>query len=267
MKTAMASELDLGQLIKRICLKWRTFLISILIGVVAFSLLGFVLSVKEHHDANAVREALIAIGDTVNAETIVVPAIMWIDKVFVLLGVLVGAIITIVRVGIPYIMSPNLRVAEDMVNCFGLAVLGVIQNREGLSVKGKLDSWLIQKLYPQPDLSRDTIVQIACTDISLMLRKSGIKSVYFTGCSSSERVSNLYNDVYKNLREQNIDVHYDALALHSPHSVERFLQSEAIVLLEEVGGSRYEDVAKEVEYCNRYSIPIIGCLLIDNISK
>lgn len=256
-------ELDVWQLIKIVCLRWRLVLSCVLIGVFVFSLLGTLISIKEMTDAREAYNALIAGGNTTEAENVVIPSIVWFDKAFVLIGLLLGVFIPCVCVGVPYILSPSIRCKEEVKESLGIPLLGVVQ--ETVKTKGgnKIDRWLRSHLFSTQENTREDVLGIAATDILLTARKKGIESIYFTSCSTAEQVKLVIKDIRKELDKQALPSQHDVQVMKSSDSIRRMLEAGGVVLVEKINDSRYDNVTDVLKYCDRFDVPVLGYILIE----
>lgn len=64
-------------------------------------------------------------------------------------------------------------------------------------------------------------------------------------------------------KEKLLTIRFEELAIYSPKALETMLNSEGIVLVERIGKSKFVDINKELEYCKRYDIPVLGCVIIE----
>ncbi len=263
MGTIKYRELNIGHLCKKICIRWRLVLASVLISVALFLLLGIVLSVKEMLDAMALRDALLAAGNAVEAEKMMIPGIVWFDKAFILVGVVIGLFFSFAFVGAPYILSPSIRCKEEVKDCLSIPLLGVIAKETVVESKSKIDKWLSSHLYPRPENTNEAVLQIAAMDIACSAKKSGIKSVHFASCITSGEVENIVDCVSAGLSEQEIQTSFDKSVLGNPESFRRLVEAQSVVLVEKVGQSCYDRVVEVLMYCSRYEIPVIGYILIE----
>ena len=50
--------------------------------------------------------------------------------------------------------------------------------------------------------------------------------------------------------------------LTDPSVIDEIVSSDGVILFEKIGKSLYEDIAREIELCNNYGVPILGTVVI-----
>lgn len=102
-----------------------------------------------------------------------------------------------------------------------------------------------------------------CTDIKLAVKKAGIKNIFLTGVcgdAQTEELKKLFEDKLKTAMEE---VSCGKSVVYNPDALERLAEAGGVVLFERVDVSAYSDIAKELELCKRYEIPVIGCVVVE----
>ena len=95
------------------------------------------------------------------------------------------------------------------------------------------------------------------------MQKKGIQTVFFTGNTGKEPVRPVIQALKSFDKEKQLKINFEELAIYSPTALETMLRTEGVVLFERIGKSKFADISKELEYCKRYDIPVLGCVIIE----
>lgn len=254
-------DISVKDLIRRILLKWRGLLVWMFIFGVLLTVFGGVQSYREVQNAQLLYDQQAAAGGPAEGETwVVVPQVQWFSVSKLVMGVLVGAVVVCIVVLVRYLMAANLRVKEDMKEAFGVTLLGAVCDKEAHDKKNKVDALIEQFFYPQKEgFSQDAQIDMICTDIKLAMKKANMKNIFLTGACDDAQA-----EEWKVLLAGKLD-HVDCgkSVVYNPQSLETLVESDGVVLVERVDASAYVDIQKELEFCERYEIPVIGCIVIE----
>ena len=156
------------------------------------------------------------------------------------IGALLGLLIVVVIYALMYILTPTIKTADDIRLVFRLPVIGTV-------------------------LETAQSTSLISAAILGAAKKEQTERV-FAISSIEDRVS------YKNLSEKiirslenitNISVFTGNNIFTDITAAESIKSSDAVVLIEQIGVTRYEDVAREVELCYNYGIKLLGVVIIE----
>ena len=266
MRESSNIELDVSEVLKKIILRWRTVFVCILVSVLCFTSLGIIISIMEKQDAQDRVESMIEQENIEKFEEIEIPEVRWLDIVYVFIGICMGITISCGYIIFPYLTTSYLRTVQDMKNCFQVSILAIVQDRRGVHVKRKIDKVLVNKLYPPMEEFNKQNIQIACEELVMMASKKNLNKINIITSCKEKKILDLYKYINHELKTRNVDSEFNEAVTKSHTCVHDLIQSEAVVIIEETGVSYYEDIVREIEYCDRHDVPILGCVVIENIS-
>ncbi len=169
-------------------------------------------------------------------ETVVVRSI---SKKYVALGLIGGLFLAAFLYAVLYVLSGKLHTSDDLRNAFGLSVIG--------EVKGDASEFGLMS-------------QGAAIGAS----KLSSDSVYIMGASDDDISVKVRNTMRKEMTEDHHvkSVKAGSSAVNDAVSMQELSDSDAVVLVEMVGKSRFEDIAREVELCKKFGVKILGAVVV-----
>lgn len=250
-------EINLKDLMKKVLLQWRLLVVGMLVFAVVFTVLGGVQSKKVADKAEAKLEEQIENG-VPEAERVVIPKVTFVSPKMLVLGAAVGFLLAAGIVCVQYAMLGKLRCESDLSDGYSVSVLGTIAIEPKKRFLGAVDRMIV-RLFDGRGASNETKIRIIATDIAMAAKAKGLTSLYFTGNGFQE----IADEVAAALKGSDVSIATGELAIYSPELLAEMLGAKGVVLFERVGTSRFVDIKKELAYCERYSIPVIGSVVID----
>lgn len=256
-------ELDLKDLVYRVVLKWRQMLVAF---VVVGALFGVVSGVKSYQD---VKNAEIALaeqnkqGGLKEGEApVVVPELKIINVTNIVLGGLVGAFMIAMIPACSYMFSSKLRHEDDMTDVFELHSIASYPNFKRLCKKidSKVDQ-AICKLFWKNELrvTDKEQMNVAVTDCVMSMAQKGYKSICFISSVSGELEH--VNEIVDKLSQVVDTCVLEKSILSSAKSLQSVQKYDCVVLVEKLDESYYEDIIRELEYCERFNVPVLGSIV------
>lgn len=188
---------------------------------------------------------------------------------YILIGAIAGIFLAFCFYGVLYVLSPKLRTKGDMQDMFRLSVLGEIKddnryNKPLSDVDRFIDSFFEKK---EGRLSSSEQMELITSAICLGLKKAEAKSVYITGAGAGKKSEafrgTLISEIEKNsVNDKSFTTTSGQSPLISPDSLKNLSDSDAVVLVEEIGSSRYDDIAKTLEVCSKFGVKVLGTVVI-----
>lgn len=181
---------------------------------------------------------------------------------FIVLGFVLGGILYCGFIFAIYLIMPVLRVKENLTDSYNLFVYGSVwQNEEKKKGFGCIDIFLKKIFYGKEAFIAygDRIKQLAA-GIIIEAEKEGYKSIFIA--SASDKTESVKKDIIKAL-EKKLSVISGDSVVYDPAALEQLSKQDAVILLEMVGDSTYEDITKEVELSGKAKVPVIGAILVN----
>lgn len=254
--------LDVKDVLYRIVLKWRQMLVAF---VVVGALFGVVSGVKSFQDVKNAETALAEQnkqgGPKEGEEHVVVPELKIINVTNIIVGGFIGAFVIAMIPVCSYMLSSRLRHEDDMTGIYELHSIASYPNYKRLCKKNsKVDS-AICKVFWKNELrvTDKEQMNVAVTDCVMSMAQKGYKSICFISSVSgefehvSEIVDKLSQVVDACVLEKSI--------LSSAKSLQSVQKYDCVVLVEKLDQSYYEDIIRELEYCERFNVPVLGSIV------
>ncbi|SFP38140.1 hypothetical protein SAMN04487928_101169 [Butyrivibrio proteoclasticus] len=187
----------------------------------------------------------------------------------ILIGALAGLFLILCVYGILYVMSPKIKSRRDITDMFKLSVFGVVrdENRYNKFFSG-VDRF-IDALFEVHDgnLSAADAMDITISSIELGIKRNGYKSLYITSVGNFKRTEEFKKNLKIGLEEKSgiegIEYSTGPSPLFDAESLEKLYNSNAVVLVEEAGKSRYDGIAKMLEICDKFGIIVLGTVVLE----
>lgn len=189
------------------------------------------------------------------------------NKKYVLGGVAGGAFMALAVCAVIYLMSSCLKTKKDLAGAFELAVIGEIVPEDAYKKPfGKVDR-LIDRVFLGKVMRTDPGAELdmVTRDISISAVRAGAGSLCISGTCDAADVCSLKDLISKSGRGEIFEkgtVKPLKSPLHSADSLDELASSDAVVLVEKAGKSRYEDIAEMIDICGRYGVKILGSVVV-----
>lgn len=197
---------------------------------------------------------------TIEAEEKV--AVNYISVKYIILGLVVGAFLVCCWVGIRYLFTSRIRVVEDLETAFGIPVFGTVKSK-----RRKSSSWVDKLIYTvfcgKDNFSEQDYIRMISAGVRIAAQKRKIQNLFITGTCTEEDVQKLVKELEERLKKDITTVQTGISVIVDPESLEKLSEAEAVVVVEKIGGSRYNDVKNELEKCSINCVPVLGCVVIE----
>ena len=255
-------ELDAKDLLYRVILKWRQMLVAF---VVVGALFGVVSGVKSFQD---VKNAEIALaeqnkhgGPKEGEAPVVVPELKIVNVTSIVLGGFFGVFVIAMIPACSYMASSKLRHEDDLTGVFELHSIASYPNYKRLCKKDSKADLAICKFFWENELrvSDKEQMNVAVTDCVMSMAQKGYKSICFISSVSGEFEH--VNEIVDKLSQVVDTCVLEKSILSSAKSLQSIQKYDCVVLVEKIDQSYYEDIIKELEYCERFNVPVLGSIV------
>lgn len=174
---------------------------------------------------------------------------------FCIIGAIIGGFVTIFIYCIIYVINSKLHATEELKNRFNLKILGAFTQERKKRLFSQVDK-LIDKLERIECNSKESVYQRIVANIS-NYTKNG-QTILVTGTGNQEEI----RSVVDNLRQMIPELEFITGMNMNKNSetLTKILKVDGVILLEQVGTSRYSDILEEIETINSLNKKIIGCI-------
>lgn len=256
-------EIDAKDLLYRVALKWRQMLAAFLICGTLFGVYSGVKSYQSVKNAEiALAEQKKQGGPKEGEEAVVVPELQIINVTNIVFGGIVGALFVAFIPAYRYIMSKKLRHEDDLVDVFDLHALAVYPNHQRLCKKNsKVDQKIYNIFWKDKNILSDKDrMNLAVTDCVMSMAQKGYKSVCFISSVTDDL--QYVNEIVDKLSQVVKTCVLEKSITSSAKSLQTIPQYDCVVVVEKIDKSFYEDIIRELEYCDRFNVPMLGSIVV-----
>lgn len=189
---------------------------------------------------------------------------------YITIGAFAGIFLTICICGALYVLSSKLRRKGDMQDMFGISVLGEIRDEDRYNRPLAIVDRFIDSLFEKKSakLSSAERMELITSAICLGSSKADAKNVYITGAGMDKRVEDLRTGLISAIEKSGVNNRSFSVAtgkspILSADSLKALSSSDYVVLVEKVASSRYDDIARILEICNKFGVKVLGSVVID----
>lgn len=255
-------EIYLKDLFYRIFAKWRRLVVFMLVGGIVFAGAGCLKSYKNVKSAEQALAAQQAAGGAKEGEQAVsVPEFKPVNTKYIVIGIVVGALADMGIAAIGYAASSKLRYKDDISQMFKVPVLGFLPHYEKYGSDRGLDR-VISKAFWKKEyrFSEDERLDMICADIHITLNRADMKKICLV--SSAQADEKVMKAVTERIKDEVEVTAFAGPIINSPAELVSMVGYDGVVLVEKTDTSLYEDIQKELDYCARFKVPVIGCIVV-----
>lgn len=185
-------------------------------------------------------------------------------KKYILLGAVLGVFLVCCYLACRYLLSARLRVKEDLEGPFGIVNLGVLPlGRPKRKFLDCVDRWISSAFGEKNGrFSEEERIRMICAGIRIGAKKSDMKSVYLTGVCSDEACEQVKAMLCEQIKKDIEIVRFGKSVVYDPEALEAMVSSDGVVFVEQIDGSRYDELKKEIEICRQNQVPVIGSVIL-----
>lgn len=177
-----------------------------------------------------------------------------ISKKYVVVGAAAGIVLSCLAIIILYVMRGTINKAEDIRSLYNLRVVGELDSRKkkknALSGKG---SGLTPEEQKELLLAN---LKVACT-------KESIDRLLISGTSIAEVPAEVKEYLVAELKKESIEVCITDSFLTSGKALEKLAEYDHVLLIEQIGSTRYEDMSAELRICLEQQADVLGTIVLD----
>ena len=192
-----------------------------------------------------------------DGQDVAAPSVKMIHKKYMVLGFLLGIFLVALYVGMRYLLTGKLRTSADISECFGVTVLGKVKKNEK---KSKIDAWIKSIFYGEDGFSYEEHIRMVCAGVRIAAKKNGYENVYITSASNNDALKKCMAEICDGLKVQ---IESGPSIIYDPESLEKMASSDAVVFIEEIDCSRYQDIKTELEKAHMNQNAILGCVVLE----
>lgn len=173
------------------------------------------------------------------------------------LGGVLGAFLSVFCICVVFLMSDKLNSEKELKNRFGLRILGVFEPVQKKRVFAGIDKWL-NRLEGKVSRKPAEVYEIMAVNVKNYM-KAG-KKIMILGSASNEKMSEIAEELKR--RVDGIEIQVGQDMEHYAETLSLLPEAGQIILVEERGQSKFEEIQSQVEVIRSLDKDIIGCVVI-----
>ncbi len=178
---------------------------------------------------------------------------------YAVIGFFVGIILVAGVIALIDIFSKKLKYDTELKDVFGIDTYAVFKKEK--QYKG-FDAWLYKMRYKNVRrMTDEESMERLATGVSLILKNKECTSLYVTGTqidSLSDTLKDGINDGLKGIK-----VEYGDNVYYNPQSLVKADELGVVFIVEQIGGSSVDDIARELTALHEQEIEVIGGMLYE----
>lgn len=203
-------------------------------------------------------------GENVNAasyEEIVVPKMVYLNWRYMFLGAIGAVFIVCGVIIVKYLFTGKLRVNTDMTETFRIPIIEslLVEKKNNSRINLLINGLFFRRIYK---ISTERHIDMIIAQLNVLISEKAIKSLYLISSCEDGTLASIMQEVVTKMQEKdiriscgdNIDIKvdcYNAMA-----------QSNSVVLFERVDVSRYIDIQRERDLCDKAGVEVLGAVVL-----
>lgn len=188
-----------------------------------------------------------------------------ISKKFVAIGAL-GLVVVYwgLLVLFKYILNSKLKRDDEVEELYNITELGYISAREDKKkFLGFVDRLIIKvRDRNKRKFSIDEAIKLTASSVAIAANKNELDEIIVVGCNLN-KISETSDKLYTRIREKDIKVLELDNVLYDADNKSKLPGQKGAIILEQIGGTIYEEIDKEIQLLKSQDIKILGIVVVD----
>lgn len=215
-------------------------------------------SLTELNDENA--ESVVEEEPEVNA-----PQMQYINVKYIIVGAAGGMFLFLLYMLCRFLLNKHFISKYYITDDLNCPVLGVFSGKNKKKKFGNvIDRWIIKIFNKENDtFSEDKRLEMLCAGIKVMAQKGKIQKIYVTSSVDSKEVNELIHKLKEALPNNEVFFEIGNSILYDAESLEKFVLTDGVIFIEQIGKSLIDEMYQETECCDKYGINNLGFVVVD----
>lgn len=195
------------------------------------------------------------VNEEVEDQKIVIPQVCYLSLKWIGIGLVLGLFGGCAWIACWYMFSSTLRALADMEEIMGISLLGCVtdKNKKKMSVfKSRYD-----------DFDTEKQLELAVAKINAMLEKNRISRVFIGTTGETEKLQEICKKIMSLLAKKGISCSTGWSLVYDSESLNNMAKEDVAILIEQIDVSKYEEIVKAKELCDKCHVPITGCIVVE----
>lgn len=183
----------------------------------------------------------------------------------ILLGLIVGVVLSAFWIVLCYILNKNIKTSEECQDLYGVRILGNISSQREKNEKAfaAVDRWL-EKRQGKEVWSQEEESELILTNLTVTSKKEGLTQILFTTSLhlQEEEKERIYYFIDK-LEQSGVKAVFAENMIRNARTFEQMSEMENVVLIEKVGATPYQTVEKQLLLCSEQAANVLGMIIFE----
>ena len=183
-----------------------------------------------------------------------------------IIGIILGAFISLFVIAMMYLLSTKLRVADGFERMFKTKILGIIPLTDTKKKKlfGFIDNIFEKKLNKnKPKLTRDDALDMIITNLKLQAKQHNITEIYAIGTTLDVLSEDVRDYVIKKLANNGVTLTIGKSLITDANTLEKIYDKGNVVIIEKADQATYNDIYTELDACKTHKVRVLGAVVIE----
>jgi len=182
---------------------------------------------------------------------------------YLLLGLFAGCFIGVLLIDIKYILNANIKSKEEMKRVYGVKVFGVLYEEKRR--KFTTIDRCVRKLAGEDakQLPIEQSIDVIATELLLMCKTKKISEIYLAISVARGKGKAHLDELQSRLQKDSVKLVMGDNIINNIGAMKKANEIGNIVLVEEIGVSRYKDISSKMQLCSEIDIIVCGTILMN----
>ncbi len=208
-------------------------------------------------------------GDSSNVqekETDLIPIVApGVSVKYIVLGMILAAFLYVFVIFLQYILNTRIRCSDNIALIYDVPLLGHIAKEQNKKRPFSFIDRLILSIRNRNKRNFSTVesIELAAVAVRMSASKMGLDTVYFIGCDMQKGAAEACENIGKILTSNQPELIVLNNVLYDAEAMEKLASAGGVVLVETIGVTLYDEIARELELVRRQGIPVLGCIVVE----
>lgn len=183
----------------------------------------------------------------------------------IILGMVIFAVLYIVYIILKYVLNTKLRGNDNINQIYNIPLLGSISQEQTPQELFKcVDEWILKlRNHGKKVFSNEEAIGLTAVALKMQMKKEGVDTAYCVGCNMKQSSMQVVEQLQNILIKENITIIVLNDILYNQDTMEQLQDAKAVFLMEKVGETLYDEIAKEQELLKRQNIKVLGAVIVE----
>lgn len=206
-------------------------------------------------DTGSEDETITEDDSELDVPVLTVPEVKYISLKYILVGLVAGAVCACGWIALRYLLSGKLRTADDLPEGFEINTLGNVTLE-----KVKFPGFMKKSYYT---MTKEEQLSVIISEIQVTAEKENIHRLFITSSVMNDALKEIGKAISSGLDNEHLVCSVGETALYDPEEIRSLSNADGVIFVEQIGVSKFEEIAKEKAVAGRAHTQILGCVVVE----